>query len=371
LSVLQTRFPELYQPIRNAPNFFVPNLLTKTSVSRWVELQEKKDIPTRLKTRFPGVRIEEAGQSLLSFLFPQLFGQLHQMDDDDADGNTIRNRRAFGIALRLGLPPGTVSRSEIEKLFLGTEENALSLLQAAMQADKLSDFLDLASEVYPLMDAPLDKFWSAASKFFRPSSKTWEPYYVQVRWQLESTAQLANARLLKRLGESQKFAVIAKSLGEMQDPHILPFWLQWHILSFGLYGHAPKENRAHRVFLTQNGLSAALESQADWVSCAFCDDDLLFRLYHPLVLHQLFAKGRWDKRCSEKMQLLIAEPEGLDRVALLFFGSGFYTEPDAFRRFFDFGLYSQRVNDRMLEIEGDEGYAPIRAALRKSLGQLF
>jgi len=371
LSVLQTRFPELYQPIRNTPDSFVPNLLTKTGVSRWSELQKEKDVPTRLQTRFPGVHIEEAGQSLLSFLFPKVFDQLHQMDGDDADGNTIRNRRAFSIALRLGLPPGTVSRSETERLFLETEENALSLLQAAMQADKLSDLLDRASEVYPLMDAPLDGFWPAANKFFQPSGKTWEQDYEQIRSQIDSVARLANARLRRHPDESLRFVNIGKSLDAARDPHILPLWLQWHILSFGLYGHAPQENRAHRVFLTQDGLSAALESQADWVSRAFCEDDLLFRLYHPLVLNQLFAKGRWDRRCSEKIQLLISEPEGLDRVALLFFGSGYYTEPDTFRRFIDFGLYSQRVNERMSEIEGDEGYAPISTALRKSLGQLF
>jgi predicted KAP-like P-loop ATPase len=57
LSVLQTRFPELYQPIRDTPEFFAPNLLTITGVARWSELQKEKDVQTRLKARFPNVRL--------------------------------------------------------------------------------------------------------------------------------------------------------------------------------------------------------------------------------------------------------------------------------------------------------------------------
>lgn len=371
LSVLQTRFPELYQPIRNTPDFFVPNLLTKTGVSRWSELQEEKDVPTRLKRRFPGVRIGEAGQSLLNYLFPQLFDQLHRMDGDDADTNTIRNRRALSIALRLGLPPGNVSRSETERLFLETEERALTLMLAAMEAGNLSDLIDRAAEVYPLMDAPLDTFWLSASKFFQCSSKAWQPYYEQVRWEIESIARLANARLRKHPHDSQKFVEIAKSLSAAQDPHILPFWLQRHILNFGLYGHEAQQNRANLSFLKPEDLDAVLENQADWVAREFCNGDLLFNLYHPLVLFQLSDKGRWNTNCSARMQFFVSDREGLDRVASLFFGGSYFTEQTSFRRFVDFEFYSKRVQERISEIEGIESYAPLRATLRKSLGEFF
>ncbi|MCA3271996.1 MAG: AAA family ATPase [Roseomonas sp.] len=371
LSVLQTRFPELYQPIRNSPDFFVPNLLTKTGVSRWSELQTEKDIPLRLKTRFPGVRIEEAGQSLLSFLFPQVFDQLHQMDGDDADGNTIRNRRAFGIALRLGLPPGTVSRSEIERLFLGSELRVSLSLQLAVQTDTLSDLLDRAAELYPLIDEPSDDFWPAASKFFHRSRKVWEPHSEQIRWQIDSIARLASARLRIRPNEIIRFVKIAEFLGVAMDPHILPLWLQRHILRFGLFGKKPQESLAGTTFLNSDQLAAALAFQADWVAYKFCKGDLLFELHHPLVLHQLFDAGRWDANCNAAMQFFLEDRDGLDGVASLFFGGGYSTEPASFRRFVDFGSYSKRVHQRMSEIEGNESYAPLRAAFRKSLGELF
>ena len=368
LSVLQTRFPELYQPIRNTPDFFVPNLLTETGVSRWSELQTEKDVPTRLKTRFPGVRIEEAGQSLLSFLFPQVFDQLHQMDGDDADGNTIRNRRAFSIALRLGLPPGTVSRSETEKLFLGTEENALSLLQAAMRADTLSDLLDRASEVYPLMDSPSNGFWVAATKFFRRSRAVWEPLYDRIRGQIHAVSELADLRLRKRPNELQRFAEISEMLGAACDPHILPIWLQHHANRFGLYGLSPKSRDDDFKFLDPIKLRDLLEQQAEWVVAAFCEDDLLFELLHPLVFHQLLQMGRWDKRCRDRMELLLRQRDSLDQVALLFFGGHFYTERADFRPFIDFGFYSQLASKRLAEIEKKEGDASLCLAIKKSLG---
>jgi hypothetical protein len=371
LSVLQTRFPELYQPIRNTPDFFVPNLLTKTGVSRWSELQKEKDVPTRLQTRFPGVHIEEAGQSLLSFLFPKVFDQLYQMDGDDADGNTLRNRRAFSIALRLGLPPGTVSRSEIEQLFLGSELKVSLSLQLAVQNDTLSDLLDRAAEVYPSIDEPSDDFWLAASEFFHRSRKVWEPHSEQIRWQIDSIARLASARLRRRPNEIIRFVKITESLGAAKDPHILPFWLQRHILSLGLFGKEPQESPASTIFLNSDQLATALALQADWVAEKFCTGDLLFELHHPLVLHQLFDKGRWDAKCSNTMLYFVEQRDGLDRVASLFFGEGYFTEPASFRRFVNFELYSKYVHQRMSEIEGNESYAPLRAAFRKSLGELF
>ena len=343
LSVLQTRFPELYQPLRDTPEFFAPNLLTKTGVSRWLELQKEKDVPTRLKTRFPGVRIEEAGQSLLSFLFPHVFDQLYQMEGDDTDGNTIRNARALSIALRLGLPPGTVSRSEIEQLFVGSELKVSLSLQFAVQTDTLSDLLDRAAEVYPSIDEPSDDFWLAASKFFHRSREVWEPHSEQIRWQIDSIARLASARLRRRPKEIIRFVKITESLGAARDPHILPFWLQRHILSFGLFGNKPQESLSGTTFLNPDQLATALAVQADWVADKFCKGDLLFELHHPMVLHQLFDVGRWDTNCNAARQFFLEDRAGLDGVASLFFGGGYFTEPASFRRFVHFESYSKRV----------------------------
>ena len=371
LSVLQTRFPELYQPIRDTPEFFAPNLLTKTGVSRWSELQKEKDVQARLKARFPNVRLEEAGHSLLRFLFPQVFDQLYQMEGDDTDGNTIRNARALKIALRLGLPPGTVSRSEIEQLFLGSELKVSLSLQLAVQNDTLSDLLDRAAEVYPSIDEPSDDFWLAASKFFHRSRKVLEPHSEQIRWQIDSIAWLASARLRRRPNETIRFVKITESLGAAKDPHILPFWLQRHILSLGLFGKEPQESPASTIFLNSDQLATALALQADWVAEKFCTGDLLFELHHPLVLHQLFDTGRWDARCSDTMLHFVEQRDGLDRVASLFFGEGYFTEPASFLRFVNFDLYSKYVYQRMSEIEGKENYAPLRAALRKSIGAVL
>lgn len=371
LSVLQTRFPEIYQPIRNTPDFFVPNLLTKIGVSRWSELQKEKYVPTRLKTRFPGVRIEEAGQSLLSFLFPQVFDQLYRMEGDDTDGNTIRNARALNIALRLGLPPGTVSRSEIERLFLSSELKVSLSLQLAVQTDTLSDLLDRAAEVYSSIDEPSDDFWPAASKFFHRSCKVWEPHSEQIRWQIDSIARLAGARLRRRPNKIIRFVNITESLSAARDPHILPFWLQTHILSFGLFGKKPEESPSGTTFLNSDQLATALALQADWVADKFCKGNLLFELHHPLVLHQLFDAGRWDTNCNAAMQSFLEDRDGLDGVAALFFGGGYSTEPASFRRFVHFESYSQRVRQRMSEIEGIESFAPLHAAFRKSLGKIF
>jgi hypothetical protein len=301
LSVLQTRFPELYQPIRDTPEFFAPNLLTKTGVSRWSELQKEKDVQARLKARFPNVRLEETGHSLLRFLFPQVFDQLHQMEGDDTDGNTIRNARALKIALRLGLPPGTVSRSEIEQLFLGSKLTVSLSLQLAVQNDTLSDLLDRAAEVYPSIDEPSDDFWLAASKFFHRSRKVWEPHSEQIRWQIDSIAWLASARLRRRPNETLRFVEITESLGAAKDPHILPFWLQRHIRSLGFFGKEPQESPASTIFLNSDQLATALDLQAYWVAEKFCTGDLLFELHHPLVLHQLFDTGRWDMTCPPKV----------------------------------------------------------------------
>lgn len=371
LSVLQTRFPELYQPIRDTPEFFAPNLLTKTGVSRWSELQKEKDVQARLKARFPNVRLEEAGHSLLRFLFPQVFDQLYQMEGDDTDGNTIRNARALNIALRLGLPPGTVPRSEIERLFLDSKLRVSLSLQSAVQNDTLSDLLDSATQFYPLIDEPSDEFWSAASKFFNCLNETWQPYDEQIRWQVDSVARLANARLRKRPHESQRFVAIAKALCEVHDPHILPFWLQWHIRGFGLFGHQAENSRSGPDFLTLEELKIRLDNEAEWAASEFCDSGLLFRLRHPLVLHHLFYSERWNARCSTTMQYFVEQRDGLDRVASLFFGGGHSTEPASFRRFVHFESYSQRVRQRMSEIEGIESYAPLHAAFRKSLGEIF
>jgi hypothetical protein len=243
------------------------------------------------------------------------------------------------------------------------------LLKASLQADKLADLLDRSLEVYPLMDAPTGGFWPAAAQLCRRSRATWEPRYSPFRGQTEAIAKLANARLRKRPNEREKFAALAGTLGALRDPHILPFWFQWHALGFGLYGLPTREDRASLTFLNQAELGDALKKQADWVVREFCDGDLLFELHHGLVLHQLLYADRWDERCRQKMEFLLMQQDGLDQFALLFFGGHFLTEQSVLRRFIDFELYSSLASERISNIEHNGGDPTLFSSLKKSIGR--
>ena len=370
LSGLQPRFPDLYQTIRDKPDLFVPNLFTMRGAALWSESMEEKDTSARLAKRFPGISISDGGRALVLFLFPDLSNR-DERANDEADRNTIRNRRAFVTALRLGLPPGTVSRSETEQLFHKTEEDALALLKASLQTDKLADLLDRSLEVNPLMDAPAGGFWPAAAQLCRRSRATWEPRYSPFRTQTEAIAKLANARLRKRPDEREHFAALAETLGALRDPHILPFWLQWHALGFGLYGLPTQEDRPSSMFLNQAELADALRRQAEWVVNEFCEGDLFFELYHGLVLHQLLYADRWDERCNQRMKSLLTQQDGLDQFALLFFGGHFLTERPVLCKFIDFESYSNLASARIEEIENNEGDPTLVFSLKKSIGRVY
>ncbi len=364
-AVLQTKFPDLYQDLRDRPNLFAPDLGTGRGVSAWLEVRQKREPEEHLALQFPGKTLSEAATALVRFLFP-LPEDRDQLGDRS---DTLRNRRALMIALRLGLPPGTIPRAETERFFRLTQEEALSFLVRARDEDALPDFLDRAMAFYPSMREPSDAFWPAVAEMLRRSPAAWKARYPPIRDSIEGFADLATARLRVQAGERARFRHIAEVLLEGRDPHILPMWLQSHALAYGMFGLPKRSRRGETAFLEAEELDTAMQRQADWVHPAFCDGTLFYELYNLLALHQLVDAGRWDAACSTRMQTLLAQPDGADQLALLGFGGHFMTERPFILRLVDESTFLKRMKERLTEVEGSGGDASLIAALRKSLGR--
>jgi hypothetical protein len=342
-SALHTKFPSLSHAIRVAADRFTPDYTTMRAATFWLEDSRERGTEKRLAKRFPGVDLPGAARSLILFLFP---GIAKEDERSEPGRNALRHRRALTTVRRLGLPPGTVSRAEAERLFRVTDEEALVLLRTSLGEGRLADLLDRAAEVYPLMAEPSDSVWPAAGRFFRRSRGDWIAEYPPLRGVIDDVAALATGRFIRHPDEADRFTAVARGLRDAREAHLLPIWLNWHRFAFGLFGTPRRPDYATGAFLGSDTAEAWIRAQADWVRAAFCSGDLFFELYHPLVLHQLAIVGRWDEACRQRLEELLRTADGVDQFALLFFG-GYHSAawPDL-ERLGSVALIAERASER-------------------------
>jgi hypothetical protein len=362
-SALHSKFPQLSDAIRARPDHFVHDFSSVRGAEAWFKLREERDEEKRWSLRFPDHKVQPSARRLVTFLFDEPNGDSSQ----DTSSFTLRNRRPFLITLRLGMPPGLVPRSETERFFQLSEEEAGRYLEEGFRKDQLSDLLDRLGEVYPLILDPADHFWPAAAKLYNRTRAQWVPRYDGLLGTMRNWADLATQRLRARPDDRTRFLAIADKLRDRRDLHILPFWLQRHALAFGLFGLERRHQLEEAAFLDPTSVEAWMQERAVWVRNAFCEGELFFEIRSPLVLLQLALVGIWDEACRHRLEQLIALPEGIDQLAFLLFGGNTATDSQTVASLIDLQRFTERIEQRLSELRTLGADPSLLAALERSL----
>lgn len=359
-SVLHTRYPHLTRAMREAPGRFVFGFSGARDEMSWLVHHDGKNEEKQWAFRFPGVDVPSPARRLISFIFddpaPDLASEISAL--------TLRNRRPFLITLRLGLPPGVMPLHEAKQLFRMTGDEAAEFLARHRTAGTLPDLLDRLQEIYPLARDPSDAFWLPALDLLRRPRAAWRPVYDPMREVAFTWAHLGSLRLKANPADAGRFARISRTLLEKRDPHLLPRWLQAHVLAYGLFGMPMREDLRSFTFLDQATLRAWMVEQAAWVRNAFIQGNLLFELHHPHVLHQLADTGEWDETCRRRMKDLLSTPAGVEQLSLLLFGGNVTTEKKDVAKLVEPAWLARQARQRLAEVSGDAD-PTLSAALEK------
>lgn len=373
-AALRTRFPNVHQAVSREPWKFVYQFDELRSAVFWVaDMQAERNSgddsarEDRLRRRFTDAGLDDGGRRLVEFLFPDLAPKNQAVPAPEPPSpDALKNWRALTTALRLGLPPGTVSRDEALRLFTADESAVATALAESAKRGMLPDLLERASELYPFVPDMAPAFWRAAARLFRRTRGPWSDVSNTLR-DSGGMARMIDRRIEQAPQDGPAFLALIKVLIESGDAHIAPVWLQTHIVAYGMYGEQESDLQLTRCFLDEGTVTLLVEHQSTWVGEAFLTGDLFHELHHGLALHQVSLAGRWTDAHHARMRELAADADGIDQFAMVFFGGNVRTQRSDIARLISWDVVAPLLRARHDVLAGTGERPLVRAAIEKAL----
>lgn len=367
-AALHTKFPDLCEIVRRRPGEFVYFPDDQRAAMRSVS-EHGKDQAYKLKARFGSDDIAREARNLLAFLWPDL-GDGGQTSGHEVE-NPVRDWRPLQVILRLGLPPGLVSRAEAGTLLNASRDTARQILDRALTEGKLSDLMERASLAYPFHEHAAPEFLLGLAAWMNRSVSDWTPEPSPKRSVIENAKFMILQRVERGPEDRASLSAVLTELVEQQrDTHLAPFLLQSLSIHYGMFGRQASKDLAKTQLVSKHGTERLFHVQASWAPEAFRNGELFFELHHGGLLHQLADIGAWDARCRQHLLELIATPQGIDQFALLFFSGGYTTEIRSLEKLLDVQHAISRAGGRLQELTSSGSDQPyVRKALEKFVEQ--
>ncbi len=175
-SALLAKSPRTVQRLRDEPEDFSDEIISVRAVLR--RMNASKETPEqRLKAVLPDDGDHRGTSELLKFLFPVL--REHRMPYDEHP-DRLSKRRPLLTTLRLGLLPGSFTRTEVEKILRADSSEITSSLERARNDDTIDALLDRIDDLYSTFDMPVEQhvhLWKGIAKFVRKPNCEWSTYF--------------------------------------------------------------------------------------------------------------------------------------------------------------------------------------------------
>jgi energy-coupling factor transporter ATP-binding protein EcfA2 len=339
---LVTKAPRTVDVIKKDPDLVVNDGFSQKAMYRrmYSEEQTKEE---RISEINPNNEGGEGISSLLVFLFPVLSERYG--NDVELEG-CIRQRRALITVLRLGLPPGQVSRKEIEIFLSADKAGRLEILERHMSADTTEAFIDRFSSIYLSSDVGSvddENLWIDLVGFLH-KDKNWI-LDVDVRIYIAYEIQRIFLKSIIRKNWSSDFVIaLINALMAGGDLDVVPFVLRSLFTTHGLYGYRHEEGHGITSISKQDVKKIAERLGFNYRDMHF-QGDLLKSVWSPLPFFILNETGIWDDSCKKELNKILTEDSALQTFMLLLFHDNHVIESSQLSKFVDLEFLSKRLDE--------------------------
>ena len=371
--ILLAKAPAVVEAIRRQPRLAVRDApVDRTADINWVAFSEEDREGADKRLSRLEITPETPIAGLLALLFPDRLGTSTRGSSESAD--CLRYYRPLMTVLRLGLLPGSVSRSDIQQ-FLGQDGEAmLSTLRARYADQTLDSFLERLRGIYhELGDIDARRTLFALGRMVRDvysaeishtkSSGLLSESFGHCRWFDDFLSQaVREGAVSSELGQAVLAGLI--EAGHLDVPTRV---LRHHFVALGLFSQTPRDT--DEAWLPAD----VVENLADKVAGMLLsrhEDGTLFSVIHtpdPFFLAQ--ELGRWTPNCRETMTNSVrCRDDALRDVTALFFDFGMVIPRADLEAFLDVAV----LQDRLRRSVEDDPSWPARAerSRRQALHQM-
>ncbi|MCD9572348.1 KAP family NTPase [Pseudomonas protegens] len=279
---------------------------------------------------------------LLLLLFPR-FSEGRQRLVEAPDGNRIMKRRNLVRLLYLGNPPSQLSRSEIERIWVITnQEELVRKLRALQQNFQLSDLLDRVGDLFSVLPKIGDQtFWIALSKkLIRDhdwlSSEEEDRGFVDdvssILWRLAHSAE----------GGVARFRLIMEALIESGDLLIAPWVLRKHLFAYGLTPYSPQDNGDQIYDLSET--MTLRDREIPRYRSAVMEGTVLRRLPDTEAIFCIVNSDCWDEGLRECFTAQLDSIDAIGSLAALMFPPGISCDRSTLDLLCDAEIILERTN---------------------------
>lgn len=293
----------------------------------------------------------------LTFIFPAI-GDQEAAQINDA----ICRRRRLATVVRLGTPPGGVSRLDVAAIASAHSEGVPKLLNMSIHQGTLPALLERVDDLFGRMPGLRSAhFWIGISRWLLDQEEQSLPASERRNW-ARYCSEIFVGHGRRATFAANETETILNALVQISDHSVLPHILRSEIFAHGLFGSTPNQEAP---FLPRNYTADWARTLAASLRSKHIGHGLLRRLLDVEPLAFMIEVGAWDGPASQELLTELSIGENLDFFARLLFGPGYATEKSFVERIVPYSRLSELAASRLLELPPENS----RYALERIAGK--
>ena len=363
-SILQVKAPGTIARVKANPERVVGDPLSaRVSLARMSD--EDRSVEDRIRKFVPEAERGDAISNLLGYLFPYFSGDFR---GTEAATDAIRYRRQLLTVLRLGLLPGSFSRSDIEKFLALSHPNMCGRLWEMYNDDTLSNFLDRLDNLYAEVARGRDgAFWTAVSDFLRKPDDRWISQYSPMHEIGRGFADLFKRQIRLSDDFRSRAPTLFDELMAREEVTLVSYLIRAHIFSHGLFER--DERGSEGAFLDKERTQEiAISLSRRWRERHLAEPRWLGTLWDLQPVFTMLSTDYWDDPCRQRVGDFLEDDGATEALTLMMFGAVYSTETHTVARIVDLERYVSRLHE--LIDDSSDLHETVRVSIGKALEQL-
>ena len=363
-SILHVKAPGTIQRIKANPEMIIEDPVSvRASIARMSD--ENRSLEERLGEFVPETEHSGPVSSTLGHLFPYFAGE---RGGTTPAIDAIRYRRQLLTVLRLGILPGTFSRSDIEKFVSHSQSEMCAQFTEMYNNDTLANFLDRLDDLYSDVVIGSDhRFWNSGIDFLRKPNNEWMTQYSTMHEMGRAFADIFGRQVYLR----EEFANIAHEiffeLVSKDDLALVPYLLRVHVFAHGLFNREEREE--HGAFLEKDeALDVITHLSRQWQERHLTEPRWVARLWGLQPVYTMIDTGDWDAECRGRLHASLDDESAVVALTLMMFGSFYTTEKQTVSKIIGLDTYLPKLEE--LNRKASSLHETARVSVSKALREL-